>query len=155
MFHIRKFTPADTAAMITLFYRSVHEVACHHYSPAQLDAWAPRNMDTKAWQARCENRQTWLAWEQDTLAGFLELEEDGHLDLLYVSPDYQRQGVARQLYEKAEGHASETGIKYLFVEASLSARGFFETRGFKVISPQEVSRNGETLINFKMEKDLS
>jgi len=155
MFHIQQFTPADTAAMITLFYRSVHEVACQHYSPAQLDAWAPRDMDAKAWQARCENRQTWLAWQMDTLAGFLELEKDGHLDLLYVSPDYQRCGVARQLYEKAERHAHETGINSLFVEASLSARGFFETHGFKVISAQEVSRNGETLINFKMKKDLS
>jgi len=154
MFHIQKFTPADTGAMIALFYRSVHEVACQHYSPAQLDAWAPRDMNAEAWRHRCQNRQTWLAWEKDTLAGFLELEDDGHLDLLYVSPDYQRCGVARQLYQKAENHAYETGITLLFVEASLSARGFFESRGFKMISSQKVSRNGETLINFKMEKDL-
>lgn len=154
MFHIQTFTPADTTAMITLFYRSVHEVACEYYSPAQLDAWAPRDMDAQAWQARCQNRQTWLALDKDTLAGFIELEDDGHLDLLYVSPDYQRCGVARQLYIQAEEYAQKKGLTRLFVEASLSARGFFERRGFKLMTSQEVSRNGETLINFKMEKDF-
>ncbi len=41
MFHIRLFKRADTPAMITLFQRSIREVASDHYTPEQIKVWAP------------------------------------------------------------------------------------------------------------------
>ena len=154
MIDIRLFKTGDCDAMITLFWRSVHEVACQHYNPAQLAAWAPEKIDQENWLKCCVSRPTWLAWDHNTLAGFIDLEANGHLDLLYVSPDYQGQGVAKALYNEVEKQARLNKNKTIFVEASLSARPFFEKQGFHIQARQTVERNGETFINFKMEKSL-
>jgi len=154
MLLIRLFEPSDSAEMITLFRRSIHEVACQHYSPQQLDVWAPQVINEVAWTKRCQSRPTWLAYDQDTLAGFVDLEDNGHLDLLYVSPDYQRVGVASSLYQEMEKQARMNDNQRIFVEASLSARPFFLRKGFSIIEEQTVEREGQKLINFRMEKQL-
>jgi len=151
---IRLFNIADTSAMIDLFRRSIFEVACEFYSADQLNVWAPVNIDPEKWVERCLSRRTWLAWDGDSLAGFTDLEVDGHLDMLFVSPDYQRQGVAQQLYDCVLAQAKHYKNETIFVEASLSARGFFEKQGFEVIEQQEIHRGGQVLVNFKMEKLL-
>ncbi|WP_419798305.1 MAG: GNAT family N-acetyltransferase [Terasakiella sp.] len=154
MISIRLFKTPDCEAMITLFQRSVHEIACQHYNPAQLAAWAPKEINQEDWLKRCLSRPTWLAWDDNTLAGFIDLEDNGHLNLLYVSPDYQGQGLAKSLYNTVEKQARLNKNKSIFVEASLSARPFFEKQGFHVQTRQTVERKGETFINFKMEKSL-
>ncbi|MDV7339838.1 GNAT family N-acetyltransferase [Terasakiella sp. A23] len=154
MFQIRLFEPGDEAAMITLFQRSIREVASLHYTPDQIKVWAPDEIDVEAWTKRCQSRPTWLVWSGDQLAGFVDLEADGHLDLLYVSPDFQRAGVAKLLYQQVEKQAVLNGNSKIYVEASLSARGFFERQGFYVIEQQEVERGGQLLTNFRMEKML-
>jgi len=154
MFHIRLFKRADTPAMITLFQRSIREVASDHYTSEQIKVWAPDVIEGEAWTKRCQSRPTWLAWSGVQLAGFVDLEGDGHLDLLYVSPDFQRCGVAKLLYQQVEKQAILQGNSKIYVEASLSARGFFEGQGFSVMKEQQVERGGQVLVNFKMVKLL-
>jgi N-acetylglutamate synthase-like GNAT family acetyltransferase len=50
--------------------------------------------------------------------------------------------------------AKNLGIQKLFTEASITARPFFERRGFRVITPQEVERRGMKFINYVMEKAI-
>ncbi|WP_231517059.1 GNAT family N-acetyltransferase [Marinobacterium lacunae] len=88
------------------------------------------------------------------MAGFIELDTDGHIDCTYTHPDFQRMGVASTLYEYLLEEASTRKIKRLYVEASLIAKPFFERRGFSVVRKNEVQRNGVTLVNFSMEKHL-
>ena len=38
--------------------------------------------------------------------------------------------------------------------ASITARGFFEKRGYRLIRAQQVERSGERLTNYVMEKPL-
>ena len=38
--------------------------------------------------------------------------------------------------------------------ASITARPFFEARGYRVVRPQQVERRGQVLTNFVMEKEL-
>jgi putative acetyltransferase len=154
MITLRLFKESDSPAMIKLFQRSVHEIACQYYTPAQLQAWAPQKINVENWTKRCLSRPTWLACDGDVLTGFIDLEKNGHLDLLYVNPDYQGQGVASLLYQQVEKQARCDKNKRIFVEASLSARPFFEKHGFHVQARQTVKRNAQTLINFKMEKTL-
>lgn len=153
-FTLRLFEPGDVPAMVTLFYRSVHEVACAHYTPEQLMVWAPDDMTGQGWDVHFANHPTWLAFQEGQLAGFTDLEADGHLDMMFVSPDFQGQGVASLLYEAVEKQALEQNNKRIYVEASLTARGFFERKGFHVVEAQMVERNQVSLKNFRMEKRL-
>jgi putative acetyltransferase len=73
----------------------------------------------------------------------------------YCHKNYQRCAVGKQLYQAIEAKAIELELKLLFVEASITAKPFFERMEFSVVKEQEVTRRGETFINYAMEKFLS
>ena len=84
------------------------------------------------------------------MAGFGNMEVDkGYLDRLYVHPLYQRRGVATALCDALE---AATASKRLVVQACLTARLFFEGRGYQVVRQQQVLVRGCFLTNFVMEK---
>ncbi|MBM7700715.1 hypothetical protein JOD25_003069 [Kurthia huakuii] len=63
MLTIRRFTENDTAAILALFYDTVHHVNAAHYTPAQLDVWAP-SLDAKQlaqWQHSLMQHDTFVA----------------------------------------------------------------------------------------------
>jgi tRNA1(Val) A37 N6-methylase TrmN6/GNAT superfamily N-acetyltransferase len=151
---IRPYHIEDTAGLVGLFRRSVREAAAAHYSAAQRLAWAPDYIDQTAFAMRRTGKHTWVAEIGGVLAGFTDLEPDGHIDMLYVSADHQRRGVASVLYRAVEQMARGQGLSRLHVEASLVARPFFEAKGFQVLAEQSVPRGDQQLTNFRMEKRL-
>jgi GNAT superfamily N-acetyltransferase len=90
----------------------------------------------------------------DRLAGFAELEPNGHIDRVYVSADHQGQGVGRALIAKIVAEARRLGLVRLFVEVSITARPFFESQGFTVVTPQTVVCRGVEFVNYRMERML-
>jgi putative acetyltransferase len=88
------------------------------------------------------------------LAGFSDLEPDGHVDMLYVHPDFQRRGVARLLLQHIERLASAAGMPRLYTEASITARPVFEAIGFRTLNSQIVTVRGVAMTNFRMDKPL-
>ena len=53
-----------------------------------------------------------------------------------------------------EQGAKEESVTRMTVHASITARGFFEKRGWHVVKEQQVERKGVLLTNFVMEKVL-
>jgi len=153
MLTIRPYTTEDCDATIEIFLRAIREVASRDYNPAQVNAWA-QVKDREAWAGRRASRPTWIAQNVDVVIGFSDLEPDGHLDMLFVHPDHQGRGAASLLLEKVEAEAREQGLKRIFTEASLTARPFFERRGFTVLARQTVEKRGQLLDNFRMAKAL-
>jgi putative acetyltransferase len=152
---IRAYDPADLEAIIAVFMSAVHRVAARDYKPAQLRAWAPAEIDRARWVERRLNRETWVAERDGAVVGFTDLEPDGHLDMMFVAADAQGLGVASRLEAEVEASARRQGLARIFTEASLTARPFFERRGYVILTAQEVSVRGETLTNFRMEKRLA
>ena len=134
MIHIRPYRAGDLDGVIDIFLRAVREVAARDYDQQQIDAWA--QADRKAWSVRRMSRPTWVATIGSSLAGFADLESDGHLDMMFVHPAHQGMGVASALLAHVEASAREQGIARLHAEASITARPFFERRGFRVIAEQ-------------------
>ncbi|MBN9507734.1 MAG: GNAT family N-acetyltransferase [Alphaproteobacteria bacterium] len=151
---VRPYAPADAEALIALFKGAVRIVARRDYSEAQVMAWAPDDIERTLFAARCASRPTWVAETGGTVVGFTDLEPDGHLDMMFVHPGFQRQGVASALLRQVEDAAGAGHLRRLFTEASITARPFFERRGFRVIAPETVARRGQALLRFRMEKFL-
>ena len=86
--------------------------------------------------------------------GFITFEPNGHLDHLYVDSHFQRQNVASALYRRVEQEARTHGVRRIFTEASITARPFFESLGFRLIAPQSVMYRGISFLNYKMERFL-
>jgi putative acetyltransferase len=146
----------DIEGMIAVFRASVHGIARRDYTADQVCAWAPEAIDRAAWLRRAERHLVWVAaGATGTLGGFIELADDGCVDMLYVHPALARQGVATALLATAEASAQARGLTDLFTAASLTARPFFERHGFQVIAPQTVHRHALALRNFRMAKTVA
>lgn len=152
---VRRYTPADTEPLIALFRNTVRTVNAADYTPEQLEVWAPDVIDLNAWHARLGENATFVAECGDRLAGFAELTPDGAVHMLYVDVRVQRRGVASALLEKLEAKARARGDVRLSTYASLTAKGFFACKGFRVLRLNQVERDGIVLTNYLMEKELT
>lgn len=151
---VRDYEMEDAGPICRLFYETVRTVNLADYSPEQVQAWAPEVPDQGAWHARMSGRHTLVAEDEDGVAGFAELEEDGHLDMFYCRRDAVGRGVGSRLYAAVEGRARDLGVEKIFTEASITAKPFFERRGFAVLRQNTVWHGGVGLTNFSMEKAL-
>lgn len=152
---IQTYSPERATEIADLFHQSVHAIDPSVYSNELKQAWAPTPINYERWSKRLNKSKTFIAVIENRVAGFIELDADGHIDCTYTHPDFQGKGVASALYEHLLVQAKSKNIKRLYVEASLIAKPFFEHRGFSVVKKNEVQRNGLTLVNFSMEKHLS
>ena len=151
---IRPFRKSDADAVARLFQDTVREVNRADYTEAQVRAWAPDDRHFRDWAEVCSSRFTFVAEEEGSIRGFAELEENGHVDCFYVHKEYQRVGVDSRLYQALEEKARELGLSSLYTEASITAKPFFQSRGFTVLKEQLVETRGELLTNLVMEKAL-
>lgn len=154
MLKIRLFESQDAEQIAQLFHETVREVNIQDYSSNQVKVWAPDDIYFRNWVEVCSSRFTFVADDEGIIAGFGELETDGHIDCFYCHKNYQRRGVGSQIYQAIEAKANELSLSRLFVEASITAKPFFQRQGFSVVKEQEVTRRGETFINYVMEKFL-
>lgn len=151
---VRDYEERDAQEIVRLFYETVRSVNRADYSDEQIEAWASDVPDPQEWHARMGGRHTFVAEEGGQVAGFAELEDDGHLDMFYVRGDVVGRGVGWRLYRAVEREAQRLGLERIFTEASITARPFFGRQGFHVVREQTVSRLGVPMTNFAMEKSL-
>ena len=149
---IRKYESRDCARIVRLFYETVHTVNAAHYSPEQLNAWAPRIPEEADWDRSFRSHFTLVAEEDGTVLGFGDISAEGYLDRLYVSKDHQREGIATAICAALEEAVSAARVT---THASITAKPFFEKRGYTVIREQQVIRQGVALTNYVMTKQLA
>ena len=152
-FTLRLATAEDCADIRRLFRDTILTVNTRDYDAAQVAVWSSSAELPDRWLDRIARQYFLLAERAGELAGFASLEEDC-LDLLYVHHAMQGQGVARLLAEAIEAEALRRGVRVLRSDVSITARPFFERRGYVVVRLQEVERQGVLLRNYKMEKVL-
>jgi putative acetyltransferase len=151
---IRLFDQQDAEQIAQLFHETVRQVNIHDYSNNQVAAWAPDDIHFRNWAKICSERFTYVADDKGVIAGFGELELNGHIDCFYCHKNYQRMGIGSKIYDAIETKAQELGLNRLYTEASITAKPFFLQKGFSIIREQQVERRGETFINYAMEKFL-
>lgn len=145
---LRKYKPSDCPEMAELFYNTVHTVNAKDYTKEQLDAWASGTVDLDAWNRSFQEHETVVVIENGKIAGFGDMDAAGYLDRLYVHADMQKKGIAAAICDALE----RTVKGKIVTHASITARPFFEKRGYTVIKEQQVERQGVLLTNFVMEK---
>lgn len=146
---IRPYRSADLPEMCKLFYDTVHLVNIRDYTQAQVDAWATGTVNSKAWDKSLSEHNTLIATENGKIVGFGDIDHTGYLDRLYVHHAHQRQGIATALCNRLE---TSVAADVLTVHASITAKPFFEKRGYRVEREQTVVRAGISLTNYVMAK---
>lgn len=151
---IRLFQLEDAAALSALYAASVRALGARDYSDAQIEAWASLTPSAGSLVERMGDGRTRLVAVLDDIAGFIDVEADGHIDLLYVEPGAAGLGVARALLETAEALAPLSGAGRLHAEASETARPVFERLGYSVVARRDFEVAGVAIHNWAVEKPL-
>ena len=108
---IRLFEAQDAEQIARLFHETVREVNVRNYSSNQVRVWAPDDIYFRNWVEVCSNRFTYVADDEGVIAGFGEVETNGHIDCFYCHKNYQRCGVGRQIYRAIEAKAVELPVR--------------------------------------------
>ena len=146
---LRPYRPSDLRELAELFYDTVHTVNAGDYTAEQLDAWADGAPDTAEWGRTLAEHTAFVAMEGESLAGFGDMDASGYLDRLYVHKDFQRRGIASALCGALE---AAVGTERIVTHASITARPFFESRGYRLVRERRVVRHGVPMTNYRMEK---
>lgn len=146
---LREYITSDCEQLSKLFFQTVHSVNAKDYTKEQLDVWATGTVDLKEWDKSFTEHYTVVAIDNNIIVGFGDIDKTGYLDRLYVHADYQGKCVATAICNRLE-QAVQGKIT---THASITAKPFFEKRGYKVVKEQQVERQGIYLINFCMEKN--
>jgi putative acetyltransferase len=152
---LRPMLLTDVPLLAEIFRASIEELAAEDYSEAQQAAWASAADDQEEFGARLAKELTLVATHAGAAIGFAALADTRQVDMLYVHPAAAGQGAAAMLLDALERLAAARGTKELSVDASDTARGFFERRGFVAKTRNTVSLNGEWLANTTMVKLLA
>jgi len=152
---MRPYLPADAPLVAEIFRASIEELTGDDYSPTQQEAWASMADDVEEFGARLEASLTLLGTIDGSPVGFASLENNEHVDMLYVHPAAAGHGVGTMLIDALEKLAAARGAKRLSADVSDSAEPFFKRRGFVPRQRNTVPVGNEWLANTTMDKQLA
>ncbi|MGS3138786.1 GNAT family N-acetyltransferase [Aeromonas sanarellii] len=147
--HIVPLAEHHVPALLTLFEQSVRRLGPEHYSQEQVEQWA-RGAQHPGLASQLREHHGWVVERGETPLGFATLSDDGHLSLLYVSADHQRQGIGTLLLEAVLEHAVRLGLRLLTTEASAFSLALFLRHGFELAGVETVDRGGVRFIRHRL-----
>lgn len=152
---IRSYGSADAEATLRIFQDAITITAAANYTPEQLAAWArPGGREISDWDRSMLARRSFVALIDGTVAGFSDVDPEGYIDMLFVSPEYSRRGVARELLRFIEHLARASAARQLSANVSLTARPLFAAHGFRAIAEQRPVIDGIAMTNLLVVKPL-
>ncbi len=151
---MRPMLPADVPDLAEIFRELIADLTADDYSQAQQEAWASAADDEEEFGQKLTGGLTLVATFGGAAVGFASLADNKKIDMLYVHPAAAGQGAGAMLADALEKLATGRGSTELTVDASDTARGFFEKRGFVARTRNTVTRGGEWLANTTMSKTL-
>lgn len=155
-FTIREAQQTDTIALKELFQNTVLAVNSKDYSQAEVEDWASCGDDLSNIEEMIKTHYFIVAVNQQSqIVGFSSITPHGYLHSMFVHKDFQGKGIATMLLEEIERYAITAGIMRITSEVSLTARPFFEKKGYVVEEEQKRKANQLSLTNFWMAREVT
>lgn len=155
-YRFRKATLADIPELREMCQATLRAVNIADYTPEEIEDWASCSDDTSHLTDLITNLYFLVALnEADEIIGCTSIRKNGYLHSMFVHKDYQRRGVASFLLSKAEKYATENQIETITSEVSITAKPFFERKGYSVVEEQKRKANRLFLTNYWMKKELT
>lgn len=152
--NIRYGKKEDLPEMQKLFVETIRAVCAKDYDEFQINVWISGANNSQRWIDIMNQQLVFIAELNEKIVGFSTLKNFEYIDLLYVDKDFQKQGVALNLFNVMEKTVIQNKRTELTSDVSITAKPFFEKIGFKTIEKQTVIRDNIGLLNYKMVKSL-
>ena len=152
-FIIRAALQSDAVELKNLFQNTVLAINRRDYSQAEVEDWASCGDDLSNIENMIKTHYFIVAVNQQSeIVGFSSITPQGYLHSMFVHKNFQGEGIATMLLNEIEQYAITNGIMRITSEVSLTARPFFEKRGYIVEEEQKRKANQLSLTNFWMAK---
>ena len=153
----RPLSAQDILEVSELVARIFNEFVAPEYSSEGVQQFH-RYIQPSAFQARAQtnhfslisleqdkktNHFSLISLEQDKIVGVIEMRGHNHVSLLFVAPEFQRRGIAKELLRRALQicRANEPRLSEISVNSSSYAVPIYERLGFRRAGERQV-RNG-------------
>ena len=152
-FIIRAALQSDAVELKNLFQNTVLAINRRDYSQAEVEDWASCGDDLSNIEDMIKTHYFIVAVNQQSeIVGFSSITPQGYLHSMFVHKNFQGEGIATMLLNEIEQYAITNGIMRITSEVSLTARPFFEKKGYIVEEEQKRKANQLSLTNFWMAK---
>lgn len=151
---VRRLTNGEEIACLGVYFSSIRDIASRDYTPVQIAAWAPEDMDPKKWASHLRQLRPFVVVIGGEIAGYADVQPNGYIDHFFVSGHYPKQGIGTLLMKTIHDEARRLDLKELTSNVSKTAEGFFLRHGFEVVERGFPVRRGVTLQNALMRKEL-
>jgi putative acetyltransferase len=132
---------------------AIHGIASRDYTPEQIEAWAPKDLDVERWAERVRRINPFVVEDNDEIVGYADVQPSGYIDQFFVSGDHPRRGIGRLLMDRIHEEAQKLCLIELTSDVSRTAEQFFIHYGF-VWSNDAPVRRDVTIPNALMSKML-
>lgn len=156
MITIRIALNTDIEEIQSLYRNTVLVINRRDYSQAEVEDWASCGDDLSKIEDMIKTHYFIVAVNQRSqIVGFSSITSQGYLHSMFVHKDFQGKGIAMMLLEEIERYAITAGIVRITSEVSLTARPFFEKKGYVVEGEQKRKANQLSLTNFRMAREVA
>ena len=152
MLLIRRHQEGEEPALFEVYYSAIHLIASRDYTPEQIQAWAPRNLDPALWERKIRDINPFVVELKGQIVGYADLQSNGYIDHFFVSGSYPRQGIGSMLMRQLINEATIQGMPEMTSDVSRTAQPFYEKFGFKVVEQRFPVTRGVEVPNALMRR---
>lgn len=152
---IRRFRLGDETALLRVHISAIRIISSHDYTPEQIEAWAPSDLDADLWVRRIREIAPFVVEVGNEIVGYADVQRNGYIDQFFVSGTHGRQGIGKRLMARIHEEALCLGLTDLTSDVSKTAEPFFALHGFQVVERRFPIRRGVILQNALMRKVLT
>jgi GNAT superfamily N-acetyltransferase len=140
---IRPARPEDVSAISRVLIASITElcVADHHHDPVKLTAWT-RNKSVEGVSALLANPDMimFVAEHDIAIAAVGAVTREGGIALNYIAPEARFSGISKAMLMRLEAELVALGFTEGQLEATRTARRFYDGAGWIADGPQATGR---------------
>lgn len=147
---IRQYQPSDVEEIVTLFNNTVRSINQKDYTSQQINYLVQKNADYDIWNKKLLPNYTLVACKENKIIGFGSVSNSENLQYLYVEKSWINYGIGKMLLKDIIQHLTDTQQKKITVDASLTAKPFFEKMGFTTVNLKNTYIEGLLLSTYIM-----
>jgi putative acetyltransferase len=151
---IRKSTLGEQQQIASFIQDTIRIINLSDYSEEHVLIWS-NAITLEMLQERFDAIIQYVAEVDGEIVGVGDIRIDKEeVDFLYIHKDYIGKGVGTALLKELEDFAKKSGLKTLCVTSSITAKPFFERRGFVVSKKHVKTMGGKDFLVFLMLKEF-
>lgn len=129
---IRPALDEDYADIVRLRQETIRHINARDYPEEVIENWAAK-VSVHNLRETADKFKRWVALDKKRVIGFCEHNSQCEVSRIYIHKHYLRNGVGSRLLEVAEASLEGDGCSEVKVDSTITARGFYAKRGYKLL----------------------